>query len=103
MKTSYFLKHLAGTLLFFSLLFISAGRLDYLQGWIYSSIGLIMLIVNYTLLRTDPELLKERSKPGEGTKNWDKTSLEDRTLRNELNGYLDYAGKTRYRIMPLIW
>jgi protein-S-isoprenylcysteine O-methyltransferase Ste14 len=34
-----------------------------------------MSLLNYTVLRIDPELLKERSKPGEGTKKWDKTIL----------------------------
>ena len=34
-----------------------------------------MGLLNYTVLRIDPELLKERSKPGEGTKTWDKAIL----------------------------
>ena len=75
MKTSYIIKHLAGTSLFFIILFISAGRLDYWQGLIYVIIGLIMSSLNYTVLRVDPELLIERSKPGEGTKKWDKLLL----------------------------
>ena len=72
---SYFFKHLSGTLVFFSILFISAGRLDYWQGWIYVIIGLIMFSLNYTVLRIDFRLLEERSKPGEGTKKWDKLIL----------------------------
>ena len=75
MKTSYFVKHLAGTLIFFSVLFISAGRLNYIQGWIYVSIGLIMTIAGYTFLKPERELLAERSGPGEGTKSWDKAIL----------------------------
>jgi len=75
MKASYLIKLFIGTFLFFAILFISAGRLDYWQGLIYVIIGLIMFILNYTVLRIDPELLKERSKPGEGTKNWDKIIL----------------------------
>ena len=34
-----------------------------------------MFILNYTILRPDTELLKERSKPGEESKKWDKTIL----------------------------
>jgi protein-S-isoprenylcysteine O-methyltransferase Ste14 len=34
-----------------------------------------MFLLNYTVLRIDSELLNERSKPGEGTKKWDKTIL----------------------------
>lgn len=75
MKTGYILKHLTGTLVFFLILFLSAGRFYYWQGLIYTGIGLIMGILSYTLLKPDAELLEERSKPGEGTKSWDKMLL----------------------------
>jgi protein-S-isoprenylcysteine O-methyltransferase Ste14 len=32
-----------------------------------------------------------------------RTSLEDRTLQNELPGYKDYAGRVRYRLIPGIF
>lgn len=75
MKTSYVIKHFTGSFIFFIILFISAGRMDYWQGLIYVIIGLLMSLLNYTVLRIDPELIKERSKPQEGTKKWDKTIL----------------------------
>jgi protein-S-isoprenylcysteine O-methyltransferase Ste14 len=75
MKASYILKHLAGSLAFFSILFISAGRLDYWQGILYVAIGLVMVAINYTVLRIDPELLKERAQPAKDTKKWDKAIL----------------------------
>ncbi len=75
MKTNYLIKHFLGTFLFFAIIFASAGRIAYWQGLVYVSIGFLMLILNYTLLRIDSELLKERSKPGEDTKKWDKTIL----------------------------
>lgn len=75
MKSNYFIKHLVGTLIFFSVLFISAGRLDYWQGIVYVAVGLVMAVLNYTVLKIDPELLKERSKPGTDTKKWDKAIL----------------------------
>lgn len=75
MKTSYILKHFVGTFIFFLVLFFSAGRLDYWQGLIYVIIGLIMFTLNYTVLRPDSELLNERTKPGEGSKKWDKVLL----------------------------
>jgi NADH:ubiquinone oxidoreductase subunit 6 (subunit J) len=75
MKTSYLIKLFIGTFIFFAIIFISAGRIVYWQGLIYVIIGLIMFLLNYTVLRIDPELLKERAKPGEGTKKWDKTIL----------------------------
>ena len=75
MKANYMIKLFLGTFIFFAIIFISAGRIDYWQGLIYLSIGLIMLVLNYTVLRIDPGLLKERSKPGENTKKWDKVIL----------------------------
>jgi protein-S-isoprenylcysteine O-methyltransferase Ste14 len=32
-----------------------------------------------------------------------RTALEDRTLQRELGGYLDYARKVRYRLIPGLW
>ncbi len=32
-----------------------------------------------------------------------RTALEDRTLRRELAGYEDYAGRTRHRLVPGLW
>jgi protein-S-isoprenylcysteine O-methyltransferase Ste14 len=32
-----------------------------------------------------------------------RTSLEDRTLREELPGYQDYARRVRYRLLPGVW
>lgn len=69
------IKQLIGSLVFFAIIFISAGRINYWQGIIYLVIGLVMVILNYTLLKIDPELSNERSKPGEGTKKWDKIIL----------------------------
>ncbi|MFH1052196.1 MAG: isoprenylcysteine carboxylmethyltransferase family protein [bacterium] len=75
MKVNYTVKYFIGTFLFLIIIFISAGKIDYWQGWIYVIIGIIMSILNYTVLRIDTELLKERSKPGENTKKWDKIIL----------------------------
>ena len=32
-----------------------------------------------------------------------RTSLEDRTLQNELEGYKEYAARVRYRLIPGVW
>ena len=32
-----------------------------------------------------------------------RTALEDRTLQEELPGYREYAGKTRFRLIPGLW
>ncbi len=75
MKANYMIKHIIGTLVFFAILFVSAGTINYWQGLIYVAIGLIMFSLNYTVLQIDAQLLNERSKPGEGAKKWDKTIL----------------------------
>lgn len=75
MKSSYVIKHFAGTFIFFAIIFISAGTINYWQGLVYVSVGFLMAVLNYTVLRIDDELLKERSKPGEDTKKWDKAIL----------------------------
>jgi len=75
MKKSLFIKQTVGTLLFFAIIFISAGSLHYWQGWVYVTIGLFMSILNYTAFKLDSDLVSERSKPGEGAKSWDKFIL----------------------------
>ena len=75
MKASLFLKQIVGTLVFFAGIFISAGRFMYWPGIVYVGIGLMMFLLNYTVLCPDQELLNERSKPGEGVKQWDKLIL----------------------------
>ena len=32
-----------------------------------------------------------------------RTALEDRTLRQELDGYVAYAERVRYRLIPGVW
>ena len=75
MNAGYLIKHVTGTFFFFFIMFICAGRLDFWQGWLYVTIGLIMFTLNYTVLKPDAELLSERSKPGEGIKSSDKKLL----------------------------
>lgn len=75
MKTGYVIKHVVGSFIFFLIIFISAGRLDYWQGLVYVSVGIIMTALNYTVLKPDPGLIIERGKAGEGAKKWDKTIL----------------------------
>lgn len=32
-----------------------------------------------------------------------RTSLEDKTLRNELSGYIEYSNHVKYRLVPYVW
>jgi protein-S-isoprenylcysteine O-methyltransferase Ste14 len=56
----------------FILVFWGAGRLDYWQGWGFAIIMLATGITAYILFRKNPDLFKERLKPGPGMKWWDK-------------------------------
>ncbi len=75
MKAGFVVRQFVATFIFFAIIFLCAGKLIYWQGLTYLGLSLIMVILNLTVLRIDAELLKERSKPGENTKSWDKAIL----------------------------
>jgi len=76
MKTIQLLiKSLIGTLLFLLILFISAGRINYWQGWLYVTINIISVFLNSFALKNKDELAAERSVVKSGTKSWDKLIL----------------------------
>jgi hypothetical protein len=55
-----------------AILFLGAGRLDWVWAWVYLGISFVSLLINGTImLRTNPETIAERGRP-EGTKGWDK-------------------------------
>lgn len=55
-----------------SILFISAGRLDWLEAWAFLIVYfLISLIGAFWMLRSNPELTRERDRPGPNVKRWD--------------------------------
>jgi protein-S-isoprenylcysteine O-methyltransferase Ste14 len=70
-----FLAGLGSNLVFLAILLVSAGRLNYWPAWVYLIIGVLMNILTRLTLRQDPELAKERAKPGPGAKGWDKKLL----------------------------
>ncbi len=57
---------------FAALLFLLAGRWDWVAGWLYMAVIAANMIVNYVyLLRYNPELVEHRMRFGKGTKGWD--------------------------------
>jgi len=66
------IKSLTGTLFFLLILFISAGRIDYWQGWLFATICIISVILNSFALKDKDETAAERSVVKSGTKSWDK-------------------------------
>lgn len=75
MKNAYLIKQVAGTTVLLSLIFLSAGRLNYLPGLVYAGIGMVMMVLNHTFLKVDKALLEERNKPGGEIRKWDRTIL----------------------------
>ena len=74
-KISYFKLAVSGTLkigLFFALMFLLSGRLDYWQGWAFIIFSLVSIALIFYIFRDKRDLFKERMKPGPGMKWWDK-------------------------------
>jgi protein-S-isoprenylcysteine O-methyltransferase Ste14 len=53
--------------------FIAAGRITYLWGWVYLGVSLLALILGaWYVLKRNPQAINERGRPAEGQKSWDK-------------------------------
>ena len=68
-------------LIFFAILFVPAGRLDWWEGWIFFLaflIGTSALVI--WMRRKDPELLSERAQPGENVERWDRVIMSIYTI-----------------------
>ncbi len=72
MKAGLLLRTLAAPVLLLAGVMLAAGRLSYWQGWVFGVSTLLLLVVNFLVLRRRPDLLQERLSPGKGTKSWDK-------------------------------
>jgi protein-S-isoprenylcysteine O-methyltransferase Ste14 len=66
------LKSISVLALFIVLTFVAAGRLNYWQGWAFNGLNVLFILCTYFFLRDRKDLIKERLKPGEGMKKWDK-------------------------------
>jgi protein-S-isoprenylcysteine O-methyltransferase Ste14 len=62
------------TLLQASILFVAAGRLDWVAAWAYIAAGLGILAINLlVVLPRNPEMVAERGRTNGDTKSWDRT------------------------------
>jgi protein-S-isoprenylcysteine O-methyltransferase Ste14 len=66
------LKGFFALLIIIAFIFILAGRLTYWQGWVFSVVTVLLVLVQLTVFAPKTELAQERFKPGPGTKWWDK-------------------------------
>jgi len=74
-KIKLLFKGLITNLIFTTILFVCAGRIDYTQGWIFLSGNVLTTFMNFFTIRNNSELINERSNLGEGIKSWDKLIL----------------------------
>jgi protein-S-isoprenylcysteine O-methyltransferase Ste14 len=67
------LQVLAVLVIYGLVLFVSAGRLDWLAAWVYLGLYAAMIVVNMSLiLPKNPEMIAERGKARADGKSWDK-------------------------------
>ncbi len=69
------IKGLIFNFIFSAILFVSAGRIDYIQGWVFLFANILATIMNFLSIPPNSDLINERSKLGEGIKSWDKLLL----------------------------
>jgi len=55
-----------------AVLFLAAGRLDWEWAWVMLAIYAASVAVNASKLRSNPEMIAERGRPKEATRDWDK-------------------------------
>jgi protein-S-isoprenylcysteine O-methyltransferase Ste14 len=100
MKTKFLLKTLITSVIFSLILFISAGKIDYFQGWLFLVMNIITGFMNFWTIRNDNELMNERSKIGDNVKSWDKKILGISALVYVLNVIVAGLDSGRFRWSP---
>ncbi|HVM70442.1 MAG TPA: isoprenylcysteine carboxylmethyltransferase family protein [Anaerolineales bacterium] len=64
---------ISALVIFGALLFLVAGRLDWMQGWVYLGMNALTQALSAVyLIPRRPDMLAERSQVREGTKGWDR-------------------------------
>lgn len=70
-----------GVVVCIALLFLPAGRLDWLEGWAFLVFYLAYVLALWAwVLRNDPELMRERTGVAENVENWDKAIIRVHTV-----------------------
>jgi protein-S-isoprenylcysteine O-methyltransferase Ste14 len=100
-----FIQIILGILIVDGILFLIAGRLDWVGAWIFSCLYFVFVLVSVTwAMWKDPGLMEERNKRAENVKSWDKVIITIYTIMLVgllLVAALD-AGRFRWSEMPLI-
>jgi protein-S-isoprenylcysteine O-methyltransferase Ste14 len=72
MKVHIWFRTILGVTALVVLLFLSGGRLDYWQAWVYIVLNIFFIGLTNWVLRDKPSLRRERMFPGHGAKSWDR-------------------------------
>src|SRR5512136_591894 len=87
------------------LLFLAAGRLDWISAWVFLALGtLVFLTAGLYVVRKNPEVVNERGKGAQGAKTWDRIL----TLVYAVFMFGIYiiagfdAGRFQWSVMPLV-
>lgn len=99
-RIQLFVKSFAGIFFFIVILFLSAGRIDYYQGWIFSAMSLLGLLMNFAPSNVETELLHERSKPPQDAKQWDMLILKLSGLTTVIAYVIAGLDSGRYQWSP---
>lgn len=100
MKIKFLIKSLFTSTIFSLILFLSAGKVNYFQGWLFLITNIISAFMNFWTIRNNEELMNERSKIGENAKNWDKRILGISALIYLLNVVLAGLDSGRFHWSP---
>jgi protein-S-isoprenylcysteine O-methyltransferase Ste14 len=74
--TRWLIREILGSLITAAILFGTAGRLDWVMGWVVVGVYLVWTAATaLTVIPTNPGMLLERTRPKEGTKKWDMVLL----------------------------
>jgi hypothetical protein len=75
-ETAWYLKIVVkgfiSLLFIIAFIFLLAGRLTYWQGWVFSIVMVLLVVIQMIAFADKTDLARERFKPGPGTKWWDK-------------------------------
>jgi protein-S-isoprenylcysteine O-methyltransferase Ste14 len=66
---------LVSILLIGALLFLSAGRLDWLWGWLFLAAFFLLILASAVVMGKSPDLINERGRRAENIKGWDKVLM----------------------------
>lgn len=84
-------------------LFISAGRLQWWEGWAYTSMSLVVLVLSRSLiLLKNPDMVRERVEAGqrENVKAWDKILLPSTAIYGPLVSWIIAGLDERFGLTP---